>query len=74
MAGAIEYLTAEVLELAIDVAHAQKKKTLQPKHLNLAFRGDQELGQLMHHATFTSSSVLPSINPFHLQGKAAKDF
>ena len=73
MAGVLEYLTAEVLELAVDVAADMKNKTLQPKHLNLAFRGDQELGQLMHHATFTASSVPVVTHPFLLAGKAAKD-
>ena len=73
MAGVLEYLCAEVLDLAHQVCTEQKKKTLQPKHLNLAFRTDQELGLLMHHATFTSSSVPVNVHPFHLKGKAAKD-
>ena len=53
MAGVLEYLTCEVLDLAVVEMEHMKNKSIQPKHLNLAFRKDQELGQLMHHATFT---------------------
>ena len=53
MSGVLEYLCAEVLDLAVVEAEKNKKKTIQPKHLNLAFRNDQELGLLMHHAIFT---------------------
>ena len=73
MAGVLEYLTAEVLDLAITEMEAMRNKSIQPKHLNLAFRRDQELGQLMHHATFTASTVPVETHPFHLKGKAAKD-
>ena len=73
MAGVLEYLTAEVFDLAVTEMAAAKNKSIQPKHLNLAFRRDQELGQLMHHATFTASSVPVETHPFHLKGKAAKD-
>jgi len=47
MAGVLEYLTAEVLDLAQVECGAMKNKTIQPKHINLAFRRDQELGMLM---------------------------
>ena len=73
MAGVLQYLTMEVLDLAFIEMEQNKKKTIQPKHLNLAFRSDQELGQLMHHATFTQSTVPLEIHPFLLKGKAAKD-
>jgi hypothetical protein len=73
MAGVLEYLVAEVLDLSKIEADETKMKTLQPRHINLAFRKDQELSMLMHHATFTSSSVIVETHPFHLQGKAAKD-
>ena len=66
MAGVLEYLTAEVLDLAQVECDAMKNKTIQPKHLNLAFRRDQELGMLMQHATFTSSSVISNVHPSHL--------
>jgi histone H2A len=73
MAGVLEYLTSEVLELAVIEMESMKNKSIQPKHINLAFRSDQELGQLMHHAVFTTSTVPVGTHPFHLKGKAAKD-
>jgi histone H2A len=72
MSGVLEYLCAEVLDLAFVEMELNKKKTIQPKHLNLAFKKDQELGMLMHHATFTQSSVPVEIHPFHMQGKEKK--
>ena len=73
MAGVLEYLTSEVLDLAFIEMEGMKNKSIQPKHINLAFRRDQELGQLMHHAVFIDSSVPVETHPFHLKGKAAKD-
>ena len=73
MAGVLEYLTSEVLDLSFIEMEGMKNKSIQPKHINLAFRRDQELGQLMHHAVFTNSSVPVGTHPFHLKGKAAKD-
>ena len=73
MAGVLEYLTAEVLDLAQVEMTNMKNGSIQPKHINLAFRNDQELGMLMQHATFTTSTVPHNIHSSHLQGKAAKD-
>ena len=53
MAAVLEYLTAEALELAGAECTNGKMKTIQPKHVNLAFRSDAELGQLMASATCT---------------------
>tara|TARA_B110000285_G_C14759939_1_gene439086 strand:+ start:154 stop:522 length:369 start_codon:yes stop_codon:yes gene_type:complete len=66
MAGVLEYLTAEVLDLAHVEMQSMKNGSIQPKHINLAFRRDQELGMLMQHATFTTSSVISNIHPSHL--------
>ena len=57
MAAVLEYLTAETFELSGNVCHNQKKKQIKPKHINLAFRSDAELGQLMAYATLTQSTV-----------------
>ena len=47
MAGVLEYLTVEILELAGNVCEQHKKKTIAPKHLNLGVRSDDELSKLM---------------------------
>ena len=61
MAGILEYITADILELAGNSCRQHKKKTISPKHLNLGIRNDQELSQLMCEVTIAAGAKLVHI-------------
>ena len=45
LAAVLEYLTAEVLEIAGEVAIRGKKARIIPRHVMLAIRSDEEVSQ-----------------------------
>ena len=62
LAAVMEYLTAEMLELAGKVATQHKKKRITPRALTLAIRHDEELNQLLRDATITQGGVVPNVH------------
>lgn len=86
LAAVLEYLAAEILELAGNAARDNKKSRIIPRHLQLAVRNvrrlasraaltlsqDEELNRLLGGVVISQGGVLPNIHSELLPSKTSK--
>lgn len=71
LAAILEYLAAEILELAGNAAKDNKKQRVVPRHIMLAIRNDEELNKLLGDVTIAAAGVTPHIHKDLLPSKSA---
>ena len=72
LAAVLEYLAAEVLELAGNASRDNQKSSIVPRHIQLAIRNDEELSKLLGTVTIAAGGVLPNIHSVLLPKKSKK--
>ena len=72
LAAVLEYLCADILELAGNAALDNKKRCIVPCHITLSVKNYEELNKLLGGVTIASGGVLPNIHAVLLPKKSAK--
>jgi len=62
LAAVLEYMVAEVVELAGNSARDNKKHRIAPRDLQLAIRGDEELDRLLQNVIIADGGQIPHIH------------
>ncbi|XP_063763479.1 histone H2A-like [Eleginops maclovinus] len=69
LAAVMEYLCAEILELAGNACRDNKKARIAPRHILLAVKNDDELKALLAGVTISDGGVIPNIQAILLPKK-----
>ncbi|XP_050358981.1 histone H2A, sperm-like [Nymphalis io] len=72
LAAALEYLSAEILELAAEVAKENNKSRVIPRHILFAIKNDEELNRMLAGVTISQGGVVPAIHSQLLPKKTVK--
>ncbi|XP_037052263.1 histone H2A-beta, sperm-like isoform X1 [Bradysia coprophila] len=73
LTSVLEYLCAEVLELAGNAAQQNKRIRITPRHIMLAIENDAELKELLKDVQIPEAGVMPNINPVLLKTRSEKN-
>lgn len=73
LAAILEYVVAEVLEIASKVAMDSKKYRVIPRHILLAIKNDDELEKLFAHAQICRGGIVPHIHTAILPRRHQKE-
>ena len=72
LAAVIEYLVAEVLELAGNATRDNKKSRILPRYMQLVIRTDEELNKLFSDVIIAQGGVLPNIQAYLITKQTEK--
>lgn len=73
LTAVLEYLAAEILELAGNAAQDNKRARITPRHIQLAVRHDEELSKLFENVTIAAGGVIPNILPVLLPKSSKRE-
>lgn len=62
LAAVLEYLCADIFDLAGVEAKNDKKQRINPRHVMLAIRKDSEFNELLKDVTISEAGVVPTVS------------